>query len=40
MEKSVSNIDEWVLVDIRVSYPVRPAIVILRDVVVRVALVF
>lgn len=40
MEKSISDIDEWVLVYVGVSYPVRPDIVVEWDVVVPVALIF
>lgn len=40
VKKSVSDIDEWVLVYVRVSYPVRPNIVVKWNVVVPVALIF
>lgn len=34
MKESVPHVDQWVLVDIRVPHPVRPAIVVQGDVVV------
>lgn len=34
MKESVPYIDEWVLIDIGVPHPVRPAIVVQGDVVV------
>lgn len=40
MKKSVSNIDEWILIDVGISYPISPGVVVQWDVVVHVALIF
>ena len=34
VKKSVSYIDQWVLVDVRISHPVHPTVVIKWDVIV------
>ena len=39
MKESISHVDERVLVDVRVSDPVRPAIVVKGDVVVDITLI-